>query len=170
MTDDLPPQIVNVDEAELRERRVGPSWGAAYQILTPSMQPRGGRLGVNRIRLAPHSSAVPFHSHRREDEVFFVLEGRGVFRYGDQPLREIRAGDCIACPAGTGIAHQLANPFDDELIYLAIGPFEPDEVCEYPDSGKVLVRGLGIVGRLTRTDYLDGEGDRPRVLDLWDAR
>ena len=169
MTEPLPPQIVHVDDAPKAERRVGPHWGAEFQQLTPFLRARGGRLGINRMRLAPHSGAVPFHAHRREDEAFVILEGRGVFRYGDEPLREVRAGDCISCPAGTGVAHQLANPFDEDLVYLAIGTHDPDEVCTYPDTGKVLVRGIGQVGRLTPTEYMDGEGDRPRALELFDG-
>jgi len=153
---------VNVDDVEPIERRFG-RWGASYQPLTPSMRPRGGKLGVNRMRVAPLCAAVPFHTHTLEDEVFYVLAGRGVFRYGEE-VREIRAGDCISCPAGTGTAHQLANPFDEDLVYLAIGPYEPHEVCTYPDSGKVLVRSLQTVGVLDERPYMDGEPEVPRVL------
>jgi uncharacterized cupin superfamily protein len=64
--------------------------------------------------LPPGRSGCPFHTHQREDEVFYVLSGRGVLRYGET-IDDIGAGDCIACPAGTGIAHQLANPFDEGL-------------------------------------------------------
>ncbi|MEO0480063.1 MAG: cupin domain-containing protein [Planctomycetota bacterium] len=163
--EELPPTVVHQDEAPGFERRPSEHWGAMFQCLTPSMRPRGGSLNVNRMRLKPKTGGVPFHSHRREDEVFYVLEGRGVLRYGDEPLREVGPGDCISCPAGLGIAHQLANPFDKDLVYLAIGTYEPDEVCEYPDSGKVMVRGLGTVGRLTKTDYMDGEPERPTPLD-----
>ncbi len=170
MTDEIPPQIVNFETAPVLERRGGPHWGATYQILTPSMQPRGGSLGVNRMRIAPGAGAVPFHSHRRCDEAFVVLEGRGVFRYGDEPLREVGPGDVISCPANTGQAHQLVNPFDQDLVYLAIGANDPHEVCEYPDTGKILVRSVGTVGRLQRTDYMDGEGERPKALDLWAER
>jgi uncharacterized cupin superfamily protein len=101
----------------------------------------------------------------REDEVFFVLSGRGVLRYGDE-LRELRAGDCISCPAGTGVAHQIANPFDEDLVYLVMGPHDPHEVCVYPDSGKVMVRGLRRVGYLESAEYLAGEPEMPKIFDL----
>ncbi len=94
-----------------------------------------------------------------------MLSGRGLFRHGDG-LREIGPGDCISCPAGTGVAHQLANPFAEDLVYLAIGPNDPDEVCVYPDSGKVQVRSLKRIGYLEPGGYLDGEPDRPRIFDL----
>ncbi len=155
--------MVNVNEVREEEGYEGPHWGHAWKVLTPTMGK--GRLGVNQTRLPPGRVAVPFHAHQREDEVFFVLSGRGVLRYGDE-LRELRPGDCVSCPARTGIAHQIANPFDEDLVYLSIGANDPDEVCIYPDSGKVLVRSLASVGRLTRTDYMDGEPERPQILAL----
>ena len=93
--------------------------------------------------------------------------GRGVLRYGEE-LIEISAGDCISCPAGTGTAHQIGNPFDEDLIYLSIGNHDPHEVCGYPDNGKILVRGLGKVGTLEERGYFEGEPERPRILDLVD--
>lgn len=160
----MPPIVVNVDEVPERGSGEGP-YGAASQSLTPSMRPRGGALGVNRVRLKKGQTTCPFHYHLREDEAFFVLSGRGVLRYGDD-LRDIRAGDCIACPAGTRIAHQIANPYDEELVYLAIGAFDPHEVCVYPDTGKVMVRGAKQLGRMTPMAYLDEEPQPPKIFEL----
>ncbi len=164
---DTPPQIVNADNQPELERLMGEHWGAAFVPLTPSMRPGGGSLGINRMRVPPGHAAVPFHTHRKEDEAFFVLSGRGVFRYGEEPLREVGPGDCISCPAGTGVAHQLANPFDEDFVYLAIGAFDPNEVCTYPDNGKIMVRGIGQVGRMTTAPYMDGEPDLPKLLADW---
>jgi uncharacterized cupin superfamily protein len=166
---DTPPIIVNIDAVEETTRTQGAHWGASYKPLTPSMRPRGGSLGVNCMRLPPGRTAVPFHHHRREDEAFYILSGRGVLRYGDQ-LLPLRAGDCVSCPAKTGIAHQIANPFEEELVYLAIGPFDPDEVCAYPDNGKVLVRGLKLIGKLEPLEYMAGEPDRPKFFELIEER
>lgn len=157
--------VVNLDEAPEIDDVHGEHWGSVYKIMTPSMRDRGGSLGVNWNRV-PHGRTVcPFHGHQREDEVFFILSGRGVLRYGDQ-LMELRAGDCVSCPAGTGIAHQIANPLEEDLTYLAIGPHDPDEIGFYPDSGKIMVRSLQRIGRLENVDYLDGEPDPPRIFEL----
>ena len=162
---DKPSRIVNADEAEEKTHTIGEHWGASYKVLTPSMRPSGGRLGVNQMRVPPGRVAVPFHTHQREDEVFYILSGRALLRYGDE-LTELRAGDCVSCPAGTGVAHQLANPFDTEVVYLAIGAHDPDEVCTYPDTGKVMVRSLERVGWLEKVEYMAGEPERPKILDL----
>lgn len=166
MSDDkvIPPMIVNMNDLPEQERAFG-AYGAAFQNLTPSMVPRGGRLGINRMRLAKGRTTCPFHYHLREDEAFFVLSGRGVLRYGEE-VREIRAGDCISCPAGTKIAHQIGNPFDEDLVYLAIGPFDPHEVCVYPDSDKVSVRGVKMLGHVTRKEYFDDEPQPPKLFEL----
>ncbi len=159
-----PPIVVHVDDAPELERGKG-QFGAAFKSLTPSMRPRGGSLGINRMRLKKDHTTVPFHYHLREDEAFYILSGRGVLRYGDD-VREIRAGDCISCPAGTKIAHQIANPHDEDLVYLAIGAFDPHEVCVYPDSDKVMVRGLKAVGHLDPKEYFDDEPQPPKIFEL----
>jgi uncharacterized cupin superfamily protein len=160
-----PPHVVNVNEIQEIEHLSGAHWGGAYKPLTPSMKPKGGRLGVNQSRLPPGRATCPFHYHQLEDEVFFILSGRGILRYGDE-VRELRPGDCVSCPAGTKVAHQIANPFDEDLVYLAIGPNDPNEVCVYPDTGKIMVRALSKVGFLASADYMQGESERPRIFDL----
>ncbi len=164
---ELPAKVVNADEVPETERFMGKHWGAAFKALTPSMRSRGGRLGINQMRVGPGRSVCPFHHHQREDEAFFILSGRGILRYGDE-LTPLRPGDCVSCPAGTGVAHQIANPFDEDLVYLAIGAHDPQEVCVYPDNGKVLVRALGRIGELGDAKYMDGEPERPRILELFD--
>lgn len=163
MSEHAVSNVVNVDEVVEEQAFEGEHWGHAWKVLTPSMG-RMGRLGVSQTRLPPGRVAVPFHAHQREDEVFFVLSGRGLLRYGES-VRELRAGDCVSCPAGTGIAHQIGNPFDEDLVYLAIGMNDPHEVCTYPDSGKVLVRSLRRIGTLGEASYMDGEPERPLLLD-----
>jgi uncharacterized cupin superfamily protein len=160
----VPPIVVNVEEVVETEPAAG-QFGAAFQRLTPSMRPRGGSLGINRMRLQKGRTTCPFHHHLREDEAFYVLSGRGVLRYGDE-LRQIRAGDCISCPAGTGVAHQIANPYDEDLVYLAIGAFDPHEVCVYPDSNKVMVRGAKLRGRISPMEYYDDEPQPPQIFAL----
>ncbi len=162
---DAPPMIVNAHDAPEIERKIGDHWGASFKPLTPSMKPRGGSLGVNQMRVPKGRSVCPFHSHQREDEVFYILSGRGVLRYGEA-LSELRPGDCVSCPAGTGQAHQIANPHEEDLVYLAIGVSDPHEVCTYPDSGKVMVRGIGRIGSLEDKAYMDGELDTPAILSM----
>jgi uncharacterized cupin superfamily protein len=157
--------VVNADELPDVDFRVGDCWGTIDKQLTPAMRPQGGTLGVNLCRLPHGRAGCPFHYHEREDEVFFVLSGRGVLRYGDS-VRALRAGDCVSCPAGTKIAHQLANPFEEDLVYLAIGPHDPHEVAVYPDTGKVFIRSLELLGLVQKTPYFDAEPLPPKIFEL----
>lgn len=167
-TPPTPPMIVNLQEAPEKERSKA-GFSHAISQLTPSMQARGGKLNVNRMRLKQGQTAYPFHHHLREDEVFVVLEGRGVLRYGEQ-LRDVRSGDCISCPAGTRIAHQFANPYPEDLVYLAIGPTDPHDVCVYPDSDKIAVKGIELTGHVTPKHYYDDEPSPPVIFALAAAR
>lgn len=164
----LPPLVVNVDALPEEGTPEGP-WQNTWKVLTPGMKPRGGLLGASITRLPPGKVGCPLHHHMREDEFFYVIEGRGVLRYGDT-VREIGPGDAISCPHGTGVGHQIANPFDAELVYLAVGLNDPDEVCVYPDTGKVLVRSLRTVGWLEKAPYIEKEPVPCKVFDLWDAQ
>lgn len=154
--------VVNLNDAATEGGGDAP-WGARWKVLTPHMREAGGTLGVVENTLGPGMVGCPFHWHLREDEVFVVTAGRGVLRYGDE-TRELRAGDCVSCPAGTRVAHQIANLFDEDLVYLAIGCRDPNEVCGYPDTGKVMVRALQTVGRLEGMDYMADEPAPPKVL------
>lgn len=172
-TSKAPPPLV-VNQAEVAEivQMDEAHWGCAFKPLTPALDALGEqekrqrpRLGMNLSRVPPGRSGCPFHAHAREDEVFYVLSGRGLFRHGDTVM-EVGPGDCISCPAGTGVAHQLANPFDEDLVYLGAGLNDGHEVCTYPDSGKVMVRSLQRIGLLEGKDYMHGEGPRPKLLDM----
>ena len=71
--------------------------------------------------------------------MFFILEGEGELRFGEQRYA-IRKHDVIACPTGgPEVAHQIVNTGSTDMRYLSLSNNEPLEVCEYPDSNKVAV-------------------------------
>lgn len=123
------------------------------------------RLGYNLTVLPPGKAQCPFHSHRGEEEMFFIIEGEGELRFGDQRY-PIRKHDVIACPTGGAeVAHQIVNTGSTTMRYLALSNLVEIEACEYPDSQKVLVvaeprgaRGLRKMFRAeTTVDYYDRE-------------
>lgn len=96
-------------------------------------------LGYNLTVLPPGKVQCPFHSHRGEEEMFFILEGEGELRFGDQRY-PIRRHDVIACPTGgADVAHQIINTGTVTMRYLALSTRKPIDICEYPDSGKIAV-------------------------------
>ena len=118
----------------------------------------GTRVGVLIEELPPGKQSAPLHWHTREEEHLWFLEGRATLRLGDRRVA-VKAGDYVCFPAGRPIGHCLVNDSDTTCRYLVIGERSPDDVCFYPDSDKVLVRGAGrmIVRRGGEVDYWDGE-------------
>ena len=133
---------------ESRSTRMGPALGAKH-------------LGYSYDVVPPGKRGCPFHSHRGEEEMFFILRGTGLLRYGDE-TRALRAGDVICCPTGgPETAHQIINDSQDELAYLSVSTMLPVEVCEYPDSGKVGTFA-GTLRHMTRSgDAVDYWLDEP---------
>jgi uncharacterized cupin superfamily protein len=142
--------IVNVSEVELQPRppQFAPTGPAAqrFEARVGAVAPKIGakKLGYNITAVPPGKRAYPFHSHRVQEEMFYVLEGAGEVRIGAERFA-IRAGDIIACPCGgPETAHQIINTGEAELRYLAVSTKESPEICEYPDSGKIAALGEGL--------------------------
>jgi uncharacterized cupin superfamily protein len=123
------------------------------------------QLGYNLTELPPGKAQCPFHSHHGEEEMFFILDGAGELRFGDQRF-PIRRHDVIACPTGgADVAHQIINTGTETLRYLAVSTTAEIETCEYPDSGKISIvagqRGARTIRFMFRqaadVDYYDGE-------------
>jgi uncharacterized cupin superfamily protein len=114
--------------------------------------------GLNHAVLSAAQAGAPAHCHSLEEELFVVLDGDGVLELwgrGEQSPEEhpLRAGDVVSRPAGTGVSHAL-RPGAQGIIYLAYGTREPSDMCFYPQSGAVSLRGLGIALRSPEIDYL----------------
>ena len=119
-------------------------------------------LGYWVCHLDPGKRSCPYHFHHTEEEMFYILKGTGLVRQGKHGEAEeelaIDPGDVLAYPAGTGIAHQFINNTDQPLVYLAVSNRIPSDVCEYPDSNKILVRrSRTMLRREPNLEYFEGE-------------
>jgi uncharacterized cupin superfamily protein len=128
-----------------RARRAGQAAGASA-------------TGLDHVVLAPDARGAPAHCHSVEEELFVVLDGGGVLelwgRGAERPDEHaLRAGDVVSRPAGTGVAHAL-RPGERGIAYLAYGTREPSDMCFYPQSGRVSLRGLGIALRAPEIEHL----------------
>jgi uncharacterized cupin superfamily protein len=154
-----PANIVNAEGAEPEDGGAGAELGG-----------RGGsvRTGLNWIRLDPGRRGPPPHCHSAEEEIFVVLDGGGLlelwptpgthrlhpdFEFQEHPLR---AGHVVSRPPGTRIAHSI-KAGGEGLTYLAYGTREPNDICYYPRSNKIFLRGVGLIARLEPLAYMDGE-------------
>jgi uncharacterized cupin superfamily protein len=135
-------RVVNIEDLPLEHFQKGADFESRCARIAPLV---GGKdLGYSYDVVPPGKRSCPFHSHRGEEEMFFIIRGTGTLRYG-QETRKIRAGDVIGCPTGgPESAHQIINDSDAELVYLSISTRLPVEVCEYPDSNKIGAYGGGL--------------------------
>jgi uncharacterized cupin superfamily protein len=151
-------RVVNIDELRLEHFEKGDKFACDSARIGPLLGAKD--LGYSYDVVPPGKRSCPFHSHQGEEEMFFIVRGRGLLRYG-AGTRPIRAGDFICCPTGgPDTAHQIVNDSDEELAYISVSTMMPAEICEYPDSGKIGAFGSG-VRHLTRAgdavDYWEGE-------------
>jgi uncharacterized cupin superfamily protein len=155
--------VINLDELEFDDIEENGTFTSRRATIGARIGAR--LLGYNLTVLPPGKAQCPFHSHRCEEEMFLILDGEGELRYGGQ-RHPLRRHDVIACPTGgPETAHQIINTGAVELRYLALSNLAETEVCEYPDSGKLLAvsgapgeRGLRAMFRAEATvDYYDRE-------------
>lgn len=143
-------RVINLDELTLEHFVNGSSFECKGVRIGPVLGAKD--LGYSYDIVPPGKRSCPFHSHRAEEEMFFIVRGTGTLRYGNE-TRRIRAGDIICCPTGgPETAHQIINDSEGELAYLSVSTMYPAEICEYPDSRKIGAFGKGGVRHMTRTD------------------
>ena len=116
----MPKPILNIADVKLQPRpaafaATGPAaerFDARMGFIAPLIGAR--QLGYNLTAVPPGKRAFPFHNHRVNEEMVFVLEGNGEVRIGGENF-PIRSGDVIACPAGgRETAHQISSLFHTE--------------------------------------------------------
>ena len=155
--------IMNLDEVQCKDVEDNGYYTSSRGQISDHIGAK--KLGYNLTVLPPGKAQCPFHNHHGEEEMFFILEGQGELRFG-QERYPIRAHDVIACPTGGAeVAHQIINTGTQTMRYLALSNLVDLEACEYPDSQKVLVvagpRGARGLRKLFRTentvDYYDRE-------------
>jgi uncharacterized cupin superfamily protein len=162
--------ILNIDELQFMDWGHGERFAGKFGLISRKIGAQ--QLGYNLTVVPAGKRAFPFHSHRSNEEMFFIVEGSGEVRIGDERY-PVRRGDVIACPTGgPETAHQIINNSDSDLSYLAVSTTRSPEVAQYPDSDKtgVIVElgdnaetGMPDMWRLmmrmedTGVDYWDGE-------------
>jgi uncharacterized cupin superfamily protein len=146
-------RVINIDELTLEHFENGDKFACDAVRIGPLLGAKD--LGFSYDTVPPGKCSCPFHSHRAEEEMFFIVSGSGTLRYGNE-TRKLRAGDFISCPTGgPETAHQIINDSDAVLSYISVSTKRDAEVCEYPDSGKIGAFGGGLRHMTATTDHVD---------------
>ncbi|MBU2887540.1 cupin domain-containing protein [Gilvimarinus agarilyticus] len=169
----MPLPIINIADLTTQPmpEGMGPTgdacqkYGAQMAFIGPVLGAK--KLGYNLTEVEPGKSAFPYHCHRVNEEMFYILEGEGRLRLGENH-QPIKAGDIIACPpGGPETAHQIINTGANVLRFLAVSTRLTPELAEYPDSGK-----FGVMAQYSDADgkpemFLH-VGKREQNLPYWD--
>lgn len=103
-------------------------------------------MGVFELSVPPNSNVPPAHSHTRNDECVYALEG--TLRYSvDDDVRDLRPGDWMFTPRGS--VHGFSNPHGETARAL---------IVLTPDIGAQYFRDVGAVVNA------GGPPDRERLL------
>jgi mannose-6-phosphate isomerase-like protein (cupin superfamily) len=95
------PSFITADGSEIRELLAHRNSCIRRQSLAEARLPLGGKT-------------TPHH-HPQTEEIYYVLEGAGRMRIGDEE-RDIGPGDAVAIPPGQ--VHQIVNTGDAVLKFL----------------------------------------------------
>jgi len=158
--------VVNIENVPFVKRSQGERFEAQIAPVGAELQSR--KLGFNVTVVPAGKRAFPYHAHRGNEEMFFILEGEGSVRIAGN-THKIRKGDFIALPPGRDSAHQIINDSSAPLRYLAVSTMETPEVVEYPDSGKLGVMAGGLGGRPAVPDSIRHFARLSDGVDYWEG-
>lgn len=139
-----------------------------FRIFTDVSKSRKGidakNLNFDLRQLNPGEYSAPYHFHRYAEELFMIQSGSATLRT-PEGLQIVDPGDLIFFEMGETGAHQLYNHTPQVCVYLDIRTFIGYDVCEYPDSDKILLApSYEIFRKDARVKYFEGEEN---IRDKW---
>lgn len=132
------PVAIMASEAPLRQRASVYPEPFASRVAGREKRPLGDlfdlkNFGVNLTRLVPGSRSALRHSHTRQDEFIYIIQGHPTL-HTDEGKTQLAPGICSGFKAGSGDSHCLINATDEDVIYLEIGDRTPGDAARYPDD------------------------------------
>ena len=94
-------------------------------------------MGVFELTVPPGSNVPPPHSHSKNEEIVYVLEGTLLYNVGPES-RDLTPGQTMHTPKG--VVHGFSNPFDAPVRALIV--LSPDIGLQYfKDVAAVVNKG-----------------------------
>jgi uncharacterized cupin superfamily protein len=97
-------------------------------------RPEDARSGATLYEFPPGTPEGRIHMHFGAEEMFFVLNGRPLFR-NRQGEETLDPGDFVFCPEGRAGLHTFSNPTAQPVQILAISAGSFPDVVAYPQDG-----------------------------------
>ena len=138
MSENKPPVAVVAAQAAPRGKPTNYPAPFATRMAGREKRPLGDvfglrAFGVNLTRLAPGAASSLRHTHSRQDEFVYVLQGT--------PTLQTNAGDTLLSPgmcagfrAGSLDSHMLVNRTTEDVVFLEVGDRSPGDFVAYPDD------------------------------------
>jgi uncharacterized cupin superfamily protein len=90
-------------------------------------------FGVNLTRLSPQAQSALRHTHSKQDEFVYILQGHPTL-LTNEGATQLAPGMCAGFRAGSGNGHQLVNLTAQDALYLEVGDRTPGDEGLYPDD------------------------------------
>ena len=110
------------------------SWRPSNLMQIPNadyLERTGSENICARLWRLPPKSASTLHKHLRQEEFYFVLEGVGRMRVGDEALTVPKYGGVLV---GPDQLRQVFNDTDAEVLWLIVGAPEELELLQGANS------------------------------------
>lgn len=138
MADETKPAAIEAEAAPVARPGRGYPEPFATRVAGRVRRPLGdffglSNFGVNLTRLPPGGMSALRHTHSREDEFIYIVEGEPVL-VTDAGEIALRPGMCAGFKAGSGDGHHLLNLTVRDVVYLEIGDRDPGDTVVYPDD------------------------------------
>ncbi len=126
--------FININQIPLEDWQHGKDYQAKLGSIGKLIGAK--QLGYRLVILPPGKKAWPKHAHFVNEEMFFILQGCGTLKMGDNSY-SISQGDIIAAPAMPELAHQITNTGSEDLHYLAVSTMKEPDIVHCPNSNKI---------------------------------
>ena len=148
-------------------------------IIDPAAAPVSGENGLSTLHLSVAGGITQFgayidtldpgawssyrHWHDAEDEFVYVIDGTLTMR-DDDGMHDLSPGDAACWRHGDPNAHHLTNRGDVACRYIIVGSRAANDVCRYPDDGRMLVNAATTWQLLSADGSVLKGGDLPAEL------
>jgi len=159
--------MATIIRKEERDFQPNPDKIDGFRLFTDISRERKGispqYLNFDMRQLTPHQYNAPYHFHRYAEELFLIISGSATLRT-PAGLDIVNEGDILFFEAGESGAHQLYNHTENPCTYLDLRSYIGHDVCEYPDSDKIILVPNGeSFRRNEQHPYFDGENGIDRI-------
>ncbi len=159
--------LINIEEVEFTTYKHGRNYEG--QSGPMANQIGAEQIGCRLMIVPPGKRGYPYHNHRANEEMFYIIEGTGTYRFGTKEY-SLKRGDLVSAPAGgKDTAHQIINDSESPLKYLAISTMKHPDVIEYPETGKLGIVAGKAPGEKDRKDQLIHFSMLKEGVEYWEG-